>query len=130
VADSRANRSDAQRTAIGLEQNTAALVSYLWVVPPVTGLILYLLEKENKFVRFHSLQSMLLGAFWMVAAGLLFLLAEVLDLIPFLGPMLRSVLVLAFMVAYVVVLILLMVKSFQGEKYKLPVIGNIAERNA
>src|SRR6266850_6317733 len=47
----------AAKTGSGLEPNIAAALSYIWIV----GVIFYLLEKENRFIRFHAMQSILFG---------------------------------------------------------------------
>lgn len=116
-----------EKTSMGLEQNTAALLSYLFTL--VTGLIFYFVEKDNKYVRFHAMQSILYGVAMVVAGILLVILTTVLRYIPFIGPMTSMLLSFAYWIGTVVIWILLMVKAFQGERYKLPVIGNIAERN-
>ena len=101
----------------GLNQNVAAMLCYLagWV----TGLIFFLIEKDNKFVRFHAMQSIItfggLTALFMFAA-----------FIPVLGWMLFPILGIVQLVLW----ILLMVKAYQGEKFKLPVIGDLAEQNS
>jgi uncharacterized membrane protein len=103
-------------TSTGLNQNVAGLLCYL--VGWVTGLIFFLLEKENKFVRFHAMQSM-------ITFGGLTILFMVIAYIPFIGWMLLPFLGLLQLVLW----ILLMVKAYQGEQFKLPVIGDLAEKN-
>jgi uncharacterized membrane protein len=115
------------RTSTGIDQNTAALLSYIFTW--VSGLIFFLLEKDNKYVRFHALQSILLGISWVVISVLLVIVMQILSYIPFLGGFLRTILGLAYFAAYFIVLIMAMFKAFQGERYKLPIIGDIAERN-
>ncbi len=51
-----------RRQTTGLAPNIAALLSYLVPVPPITGVILLLLEKEDGFVRFHAMQAVIFGA--------------------------------------------------------------------
>lgn len=116
-----------EKTSTGLEQNTAALLSYLFTW--VTGLIFYLLEKDNKYVRFHAMQSILFGIAMVLAGVLLVILTTLLRYIPFIGGMTSMLLSFAYWIGTVIIWILLMVKAFQGERYKLPFIGNIAERN-
>ena len=98
-------------TSMGLNQNVAGLLCYL--VGWVTGLIFFLLEKENKFVRFHAMQSM-------ITFGGLTILLMVVGYIPFIG----FLLVLLQLGLW----ILLMIKAYQGEQFKLPVIGDLAEK--
>ena len=104
-------------TSTGMDQNVAGLLCYLagWI----TGLIFFLIEKENKFVRFHAMQSI-------ITFGGLTMLFMVLGFIPILGWALFPILGLVQLVLWV----LLMVKAYQGEKFKLPVIGDMAEKNA
>ncbi len=109
-------------TSMGLEQNIAGLLCYIagWV----TGLIFILLEKENEFVRFHAMQSIVtFGGLTVVSMAL-----SILSYIPFIGIL---ALVLGWLVGIlgVVLWILLMVKAYQGERYKLPWAGDFAERN-
>ncbi len=108
---------DLGKTSTGMAPNVAALLSYLlgWV----TGLIFFLIEKENKFVRFHAFQSI-------VTFGGLTVLTIVLMFIPVIGWALIPVVYIAELVLW----ILLMVKSYQGDKLKLPIAGDMAEKNA
>ena len=103
------------KTSMGMEPNVAGLLCY--VLGWVTGLIFFLMEKENKFVRFHAMQSIVVfGAFSVVT--------YILSFIPFIGWIISGLLgVLAF-----VLWIILMIKAYQGERYKLPWAGNFAER--
>lgn len=103
-------------TSTGLNQNVAGLLCYL--IGWVTGLIFFLIEKENKFVRFHAMQSM-------ITFGGLTVLFMVIGYVPFIGWMLLPFLGLLQLVLW----ILLMVKAYQGEQFKLPVIGDLAEKN-
>ncbi len=103
-------------TSTGLNQNVAGLLCYL--VGWITGLIFFLLEKENKFVRFHAMQSM-------ITFGGLTILFMIATYIPIIGWMLIPFLALLQLVLW----ILLMVKAYQGEQFKLPVIGDLAEKN-
>ncbi|MBF0254562.1 MAG: DUF4870 domain-containing protein [Candidatus Omnitrophica bacterium] len=109
--------NDLGKTSIGMQPNLAALLSYLFGI--VTGIILYIIERENKFVRFHAMQSIL-------TFGALFVLGILLGFIPAIGLALIPVLWVLNIVLWVV----LMIKAYQGERFKLPVIGDIAEKNS
>ncbi|OPY79618.1 MAG: Chloroplast import component protein (Tic20) [Syntrophorhabdus sp. PtaU1.Bin153] len=106
---------DLGTSSTGINPTVAGLLCYL--VGFVTGIIFLIIEKENKFVRFHATQSVL-------TFGFLFVLHVVLPLIPFLG----WLLVWPAHIVTLVVWILLMVKAFKGEYYKLPIVGDIAEQ--
>jgi len=104
-----------ENTSTGLQENVAALLCYvaLWA----TGLIFILLETENKFVRFHAMQSI-------IVFGSLSVVTIIMTPIPLIGLGMASVAGLLAIVLWVV----LMVKAYQGEKYMLPVIGELAEK--
>lgn len=105
------------KTSTGMNQNVAGLLCYLagWV----TGLIFFLIEKENRFVRFHAMQSI-------ITFGGLSALSMILTFIPVFGWfMVATVIPLVWLILW----ILLMVKAYQGELFKLPMIGEIAEKN-
>lgn len=108
---------DLGKTSLGIEANIAALLSYL--LGFVTGIIFYVLEKENKFVRFHAMQSMLVF-------GALFVLSIVLQFVLFILWPLAVILNIAGIALWVI----MMVKAYQGEYFKLPIAGDIAEKNS
>jgi uncharacterized membrane protein len=101
-------------SSTGLEPRLAALLSYL--VGFLTGILFLVIEKRSRFVRFHAMQSTItfLGLFVVHA------IAMVIPLLGILLQFLVSILSLALWV-------FLMVKAFQGEYFKLPVVGDLAE---
>jgi len=104
-----------EKTSTGLEANVAGLLCY--VAGWISGLVFLLIEKENKFVRFHAMQSI-------IVFGVLSVASIVLGWIPFLN----LVIVPLISVLGLVLWIVLMIKAYQGEKYKLPWAGNLAEK--
>ena len=110
-------KKDLGTTDVGMQANLAALLSY--VLGFLSGLVFFLIEKKNKYVRFHAMQSILFS----VSVSVIFI---VLGMIPILGW------VLSFLVflAAVVIWIILLIKAYQGEEFKLPIIGDIAQKNA
>jgi len=103
-----------ENTLEKLNPSLAGLLCYIggWV----SGIIFLVLEEKNKFVRFHAAQSI-------VVFGFLNLLSILLGWIPRAGGIFSG-LILAFGFIFWVVL---MVKAYQGELYKIPVVGDIAE---
>lgn len=102
-------------TGSGLPENVAGALAYL--LGPITGILFLVLEKKSKFVRFHAMQSL-------ITFGGLFVLNVVLGFIPLLGWAAGMLLSLAGVLLWVV----LLVKAYQGEMYKLPYIGEMAEK--
>lgn len=100
-----------EKTSTGLQENVAGLLCY--VLGWVSGLVFILLEAENKFVRFHAMQSI-------IVFGALNIIGIVFFWIHFIGWLIGG---LAF-----ALLIVLMVKAYQGVMYKLPVAGDLAEK--
>jgi uncharacterized membrane protein len=110
-------------TSTGLEANVAGLLCY--AVGWITGLVMILLEKKNGFVRFHAVQSI-------VAFGAITVLLVVLSVLAGLwivGPLFTALSVVTWILA-IVLWIVLMVKAYQGERYKLPIAGDFAEKHS
>jgi uncharacterized membrane protein len=117
------------KTSMGLETNLAALLCYLGNIVvcctiPILSTVFFFTEKENRFIRFHAMQSILLFG----VAFVIRLLIGIVSLVLSIG-IGRIALVPGMLVglAYLVVLVLCAIKAYQGEWYKLPVIGDIAE---
>jgi len=99
----------------GSNENLMAAASYL--LGFITGIIFLLVEKDSKFVRFHAMQST-------IAFGGMFVANIVLEFIPILGWLVGLILSFAAFIFWIVC----MWKAFQGETYKIPYIGNLAEK--
>jgi uncharacterized membrane protein len=102
------------KTAVGIEPNLEGLLCY--VLGWITGLIFLILEKENQFVRFHAVQSI-------VVFGAYTVLAIVLGTVPIIWVFGGILGIIAF-----ILWIILMFKAYQGQRFKLPISGDIAER--
>jgi len=98
-----------------LDESVEGLLCY--IVGWITGIVFLVLEKENKFVRFHALQSLL--TFLPLSV-----LAWVLGWTPFVGWALAALV----WILTVILWLILMFKAYRGEKYKLPIVGDIAEK--
>jgi uncharacterized membrane protein len=108
---------ESQKTSLGLDENIASLLCYLLVW--VTGIIFYLVEKDNKMVRFHAAQSVLAFlpltiVYWFVS----FL---------FWWNVIGYILGMLIGIVMFILWIVLMIKAYQGERYKLPIVGDIAD---
>jgi uncharacterized membrane protein len=116
---------DLGKTSTGMQANIAGLLCY--AVGWVTGLVFFLIEKENKFVRFHAMQSMIVfGALFIlqIVVGMFMGILAMIHL-GILIPLFNGLVALVSLVLWVV----LMIKAYQGEKFKLPIAGDIAEKN-
>jgi len=114
------------KTSLGLEENVEAVLCYLLFF--FSGLFFYLVENKNKYIRFHAMQSILtflplfilawvFGGFFGVlryGSGLLFL----------------SWISWFFWGIVFVMWLVLMVKAYQMVKFKLPIVGDIADKNS
>jgi uncharacterized membrane protein len=104
-------------TSMGLSQNVAAGLSY--VLGWVTGLIFFLMERQNRFVRFHAMQSILFF-------GGLTVLSIIVGFLPFGLSNIGYLLNIVEFVGWII----LMINGFQGKYFKLPIIGDYAEKYA
>ena len=102
-----------KKNAIGLDDNIAGMLCYIFII----GLIFLFMEKENRFIRFHALQAVFLGV-------ALFILGLVLGIIPVIGWLVS----LLMAPITLVLVIFMMYKAYQGTYYKLPFIGDMAEK--
>ena len=131
---------DTGKSALGMDGNLAAALGYPIGIIAIISLIM---EKENRFVKFHALQSILLHvamivimiAVWIIGviiaiAGVAAAAATNSGALGGLAGMLFGLIWLVVIVAYLGGLILAAVKSYQGVEFKLPVIGNMAEKFA
>jgi uncharacterized membrane protein len=117
-----------QPTSTGLDQNVAGLLAYLF--GPVSGIVFYILEKENTFVRFHAVQSILVAiasvVFWIGFT----VLSSVLAFIPILGWIVSGLVSVVAGFAFFALWIVLMVKAFQGQEWEVPIVGKYARQYA
>ena len=104
------------------DDNLMAALAY--VVPMVTGIIIYLMEKDKpntrRFVLFHAMQSIMLS----IAMIPLIIIVTIIGLIPIIGWLIISL----FPFAVLVIWGFLIYKAYSGEEYHLPVIGDYAEQ--
>ena len=108
----------------GLADNVAGMLAYVTIVPAIIFLVLEPFNR-NKFVRFHSFQSIFVHVAWVAC----WIVLGVIGAIPVLGwatLLLWPLLGLGFLVLWVI----LLVKAFGNQKFKLPIIGDLAEKQA
>lgn len=108
----------------GLSDNLAGALAYLTIIPAVVFLVIEPFNKR-RFVRFHSFQSIFFFIAWFAVDICLSIIGH----IPFLGWATLFLWPLVSLVLFVVLLILAL-KAYQGQMFKLPVIGDIADQQA
>lgn len=106
---------------MGLDEHVEGALCY--VLGFITGIVFLVMEKDNKFVKFHAVQSIatflpLMAIGWMISSSMLWSWSMI-----WIVGMISSLL---FLVELILWLVLIM-KAFQGEKFKLPIVGDIAE---
>ncbi len=108
----------------GLEDNVAGALAYVTIIPAIVFLVLEPFNRR-RFVRFHSFQCLFFAVAWTV----LWIGLSIIAHIPFLGWMTILIWPLVSLVGFVIWLILVL-KAYQGQMFKLPVIGDMAEKQA
>jgi uncharacterized membrane protein len=131
---------DTGKSALGLDGNVAAALGYPIGIIAIISLII---EKENRFVRFHAMQSILLHVAWIVVAIVLVFLFFILAIFGIAASaaggeaggavggifgMLLSLICMVVIAAYIGGLIYAAVKAYGGNKFMLPVVGAMADK--
>jgi len=112
-----------KKSSTGMESQIAVLIAYLfsWI----GGLVIYLIEKENKFVKYSAMQALILGIF---EVACIIVISVILGFIPYIGWFLFSW--LGYVLASVgwIFGIIAIIKAFKGEVYRIPVISKLADK--
>src|SRR5215468_11318655 len=118
----------AKSTATGLPSNVAAAIA---CIPLIGGIIFYILEKHDSFVRFYAMQSIIFGGAWLlfnIVSRILFL---ILWSIPAIGGILVffwGIIQALVHIAFLVVWIVATVKAFAGLRWDIPYVGPVARK--
>jgi len=110
------------KSIFGLEENVAAAISYLF--GPFSGIAVLIMERENKFVRFHALQSTLWFLFLMIAGWVLGIIGSLPLVGWLLGLLINPVLAVGTLIWFGST-VFLMMKAFNNEAFRLPIIGDV-----
>jgi uncharacterized membrane protein len=113
-----------ETTQSGLSDNGAGAIAYLTVIPAIIFLVMPPYNKSS-YVRFHSWQSIFLTIAWIVV----FVVLAILGRIPFFGLLIFPIMLildLGMLILWIVVL----VKAINGQRFKIPIIGALAEGQA
>jgi uncharacterized membrane protein len=123
-----------EKSSTGLDANLAALLCYVfgWV----SGLVFFLIEKESRLVRFHAMQAILFNVLiaviaivlWIVTFILILIGSQLPDIMGTLLGLVVSLIWLVFSVGLLIAWVMCLIRAYQYQYFKLPVIGNMAEK--
>ncbi|MCL2405047.1 MAG: hypothetical protein FWC92_05820 [Defluviitaleaceae bacterium] len=111
------------KSVFGLNENIAAALSYL--LGPISGIFMLVAERENKFVRFHALQSTL----WFLFMWIVIWVIGVVTGLPIIGIVFGIVLWPVRVIWRIVLVgskLFLMFRAASGSEFKLPFVGEVA----
>lgn len=120
--------SSGNPTSTGLPPNVAAALA---CIPLVGGLIFYILEKHDQFVRFYAMQSIIFGGAWFLFNVVSWIFQHILWALPVIGGVLGALWLFASALVHLgllVIMIVAMVKAFTGVRWDIPYVGPIARK--
>jgi len=112
-----------KKTSLGIPENLTAAISYVFFF--ISGFIVLILEKENKFVRFHAMQSF---ATFLLLWALSQILLFIGGFIPFIGTIGAGICVRIIRIICTILWLVCIFKAFKGKIFKVPVIGEVIEK--
>jgi uncharacterized membrane protein len=115
--------------ATGMADNVAGMLAYITIIPAIIFLIVEPYNR-NRFVRFHAWQNIFLHLAAIVLWIALMILTVAASVVPIVGHLIVMLLGLVVWVGIFVIWIVLLIKANQGQMYKLPFIGDLAEKQA
>ncbi len=112
-----------------LAENVAGMLAYFTIIPAIIFLLIEPYNR-NRFVRFHSFQCLFVAVALVVVDVVLMILSSIFHLIPVLGWFITALMWPLYSLAVLALWLLLVIKAYQHQIYKLPVVGDMAERQA
>jgi uncharacterized membrane protein len=118
------------KTALGLDENVGAMLCYMPIcgINLIYSIIVLVTEKTNKVVRFHAFQSLLLLGAYIVGVIAISIIGGILAQISGTIGGLFSMLTIVVIFAFLGLAIWGCIKAFQGQPFRLPVIGDMADK--
>ena len=119
---------EAGPSSTGLPSNIAAAIA---CIPLIGGIIFYMLEKRDSFVRFYAMQSIIFGGAWILFAIVYSIAHAILTPIPAIGLFFAVLLWIIWALAsigFLVLFIVTVVKAFTGVRWEIPYIGPMARK--
>ena len=118
----------ATSTSTGLPSNVAAAIA---CIPLIGGIIFYILEKRDNFVRFYAMQSIIFGCAWFLFNIVSAVVHAVFGAIPGIGGILVffwAIIAPLVHLVFLVIMIITIIKAFTGVRWDIPYIGPVARR--
>ena len=118
----------AKSTSTGLPSNVAAAIA---CIPLIGGIIFYILEKHDPFVRFYAMQSIIFGGAWLLFNIASSVVHAIFGAIPGIGGILVffwAIIAALIQIAFLVVWIVATIKAFTNVRWDIPYIGPVARR--
>jgi uncharacterized membrane protein len=112
----------------GLPSNVAAALAS---IPLIGGIIFYILEKQDSFVRFYAMQSIIFGGIWILFSIVYKIAFSILTPIPVVGLVFTIILGIAWALislAFLIIFIITVVKAFTGVRWEIPYVGPMARK--
>lgn len=113
-------------SSTGLADNLAGALAY--VLGPLSAIFFLVVEKQSRFVRFHAMQSLLVGVVLIIVNFVMNVFNAVLVRIPLIGWLFALGLVMVVGLASLVLWLALMYAAYRGQEWELPVIGREARK--
>ena len=120
--------SEVNASTLDLPSNIAAALA---CVPLIGGIVFYVMEKRDGFVRFYAMQSIIFGGAWLLVSVASSIISHIFWNIPMLGPILGffwAIVHALIQIAFLVIWIIATVKAFSGVRWEIPYIGPPARK--
>jgi len=112
-----------------LQENVAGMLAYFTIIPAIVFLLIEPYNR-NRFVRFHSFQCLFVAVGLIVIDIALSILTSILHIVPVIGWVVSMILWPLWGLAVLALWLLLVIKAYQHEIFKLPFVGDLAEKQA
>lgn len=124
-----ANYTTTSAAAAPLAENVAGMLAYFTIIPAIIFLLIEPYNR-NRFVRFHSFQCLFVAVALVVVDIALVIISTIFHLVPVVGWFVAALMWPLYSLAILALWLLLVIKAYQHEIYKLPIVGDMAERQA
>jgi uncharacterized membrane protein len=122
--------TEVNASTLDLPSNIAAALA---CIPLIGGIIFYMMEKRDGFVRFYAMQSIIFGGAWLLVSVASSIISHIFWNIPMIGAILGffwSIVHALIQIAFLVIWIIATVKAFSGVRWEIPYIGPTARKQA